>query len=252
MTLLAIIGGSGCQEVHGADVVERMEPVTPFGDPSGALLRCRLGGREFLFLARHGSPHHIPPHRVNYRANLWALQLAGAGRVAAVNAVGGIGDGMHPGRVVVPDQIIDYTHGRAHTYFDEDYPGGLTQVTHVDFTEPYDDAMRDRLLAAARGRGLDPADGGVYGVTQGPRLESAAEIRRLEHDGCDVVGMTGMPEAALACELELSYACLALVVNWGAGIEGGGISMSTVLRHLEEGMEKVQGVLVDLIEEQDQ
>ncbi len=249
MGLLAVIGGSGCQGVRDAGVIGHSEPVTPFGDASGALLHCRLAGREFLFLARHGAPHHIPPHRVNYRANIWALQQAGASAVVAVNAVGGIGDGMHPGRIVVPDQIVDYTHGRAQTFFDEDHPGGLTHVTHVDFTEPYADELRDGLLGAARARDLQPADGAVYGVTQGPRLETAAEIRRMERDGCDIVGMTGMPEAALARELELPYACIALVVNWGAGIEGGGIAISSVMRHLEEGMEKVQEVLQIIIRE---
>lgn len=243
MSRLGVIGGSGLANVAGAEILERCELHTPFGDPSGGLAECRLHGRDFIFLARHGSPHHIPPHLVNYRANLWALQMAGVDRVIAVNAVGGIGDGMHPGRIVVPDQLIDYTWGRRQTFFDDDYPGGLTQVNHVDFTEPYDDRLRDGLVHAARELNLEPADGGVYGVTQGPRLETAAEIWRMERDGCDVVGMTGMPEAVLARELEIPYACIALVVNWGAGIEGGGIAMSSVMRQLEEGMVHVQAVL---------
>ncbi len=247
MSRLAVIGGSGCGGIDGAEILDHKESLTPFGDPSGALQVCRFQGQEVIFLARHGAPHHVPPHLVNYRANLWALQQAGVDRVIAVNAVGGIGDGMHPGRVVVPDQLIDYTYARKHTFFDDDYPGGLTQVKHIDFTEPYDDGLRDALLEAAATCGLQPADGGTYGVTQGPRLETAAEIVRLERDGCDIVGMTGLPEAALARELGIRYACLALVVNWGAGIEGGGIALATVMRHLEEGMVPVQKVLQHVI-----
>jgi 5'-methylthioadenosine phosphorylase len=211
--MYAIIGGSGLTQLANLAVVRREVMRTPYGEPSGALTFGKLGGRDIVFLARHGYGHTIPPHLINYRANLWALKEAKATGVLAVASVGGIRDFFGPGALVVPDQIIDYTHGRPLTFFE----GGETPVTHIDFTWPYATALRARLLAAARHTGDTVHDGGVYGATQGPRLETAAEIARLERDGCDLVGMTGMPEAALARELGLEYACLAVVVNHAAG-----------------------------------
>ncbi|VTM09395.1 5'-methylthioadenosine phosphorylase [Pseudomonas aeruginosa] len=175
-----------------------------------------------LFLARHGHPHRFPPHQVNYRANLWALKQAGAEAVIAVNAVGGIHAAMGTGHLCVPHQLIDYTSGREHTYF----AGDIEQVTHIDFSHPYDEPLRQRLIEALRALGLEHSSHGVYACTQGPRLETVAEIARLERDGNDIVGMTGMPEAALARELDLPYACLALVVNPAAGKSVGIITMA--------------------------
>ena len=211
---LAIIGGSGVDELEGLEVIRDHHVETPFGEPSRAIQEGRLGDTTLLFLQRHGSPSAIPPHRINYRANLWALQSLGVGGVIAINAVGGISAGMQPGRLLIPNQVIDYTWGREHT-FDDGRDGHLM---HVDFTEPYERALRLELLASAEYAGIPHAAVGVHGVTQGPRLETAAEIQRMARDGCDVVGMTGMPEAALARELDLPYASICMVVNPAAGL----------------------------------
>lgn len=236
---VAIIGGTGLTELEGLEIEQTQVVDTPWGEPSAPLVTGRLGDQRVLFLARHGHPHRIPPHQVNYRANLWALRDAGARTVLGVNAVGGIHPTMGPTAVVVPDQLIDYTYGRAHTYFE----GDLASVTHIDFTEPYSARVRQALLQAAADGGVDCVDGGVYGATQGPRLETTAEIRRLERDGCDLVGMTGMPEAGLAAELELDYACLALVVNWAAGKSDHIITMDEIKAAIDEGMGKVMQIL---------
>jgi 5'-methylthioadenosine phosphorylase len=215
--MYAIIGGSGLTRLSTLTVERREVVRTPFGEPSGALTYGRLSGHDVLFLPRHGYGHTIPPHQINYRANLWALREAKVEGVIAITSVGGIRDAFGPGVLVVPDQIIDYTHGRQHTFFEGPESSIGVAVSHIDFTWPYAQTLRERLLAAARTAGEAVHDGGVYGSTQGPRLETAAEIRRMEHDGCDLVGMTGMPEAALARELCLDYACLSVVVNHAAG-----------------------------------
>ena len=210
---LAIIGGTGLYAFPGLQHPERHTPTTPFGAPSGAIVIGTLDGRRVAFLARHGEEHTIAPHRVNYRANVHALHQLGARRVLGVNAVGGIRDDMAPRVLAVPDQIVDYTHGRYASFCDVDG----AKVVHIDFSEPYSATLRQALLAAAQAAGIDAVDGGCYAATQGPRLETRAEIARLRRDGCDLVGMTGMPEAALARELGLDYACVALVANWAAG-----------------------------------
>jgi 5'-deoxy-5'-methylthioadenosine phosphorylase len=236
---LGIIGGSGLTRLDALRV-ERQEIVTtPYGDPSAPLTFGRFDGSQVVFLPRHGGAHTIPPHKVNYRANLWALKHAGVSRVVGMAAVGGITPRMAPGCLTVPDQIIDYTWGREHTLFETD----LTSVTHIDFTDPYCAELRAHLLDAAAGAAVEVDDGGTYGATQGPRLESAAEIRRLERDGCDMVGMTGMPEAALARELGLCYACLALSVNWAAGKGSGPITMAEIEHYLSQGMAQARKVL---------
>lgn len=211
--MLAIIGGSGLTQLASLDVTRRKAVRTPYGEPSGALTFGRLRGEDAVFLARHGYGHTIPPHEVNYRANVWALREEGAALIVSVASVGGIRADLGPGTLVVPHQIIDYTWGRRSTF----YEGGDVPVTHVDFTRPYSDAVRARILAAARACGEAIVDGAVYAATQGPRLESAAEIDRLERDGAEIVGMTGMPEAVLARELDLPYAAITVVVNHAAG-----------------------------------
>jgi 5'-methylthioadenosine phosphorylase len=211
--MLAIIGGSGLTQLAYLEVARREFVRTPYGEPSGTLVFGRIGPQEVVFLARHGHGHTIPPHRVNYRANLWALAKAGATGIISVASVGGIRADLPPGALVVPHQIIDYTWGRDATFYD----GGEAPVVHVDFTEPYDAQLRERLLCAGEALGLKVANSAVYGATQGPRLESAAEIERLARDGADVVGMTGMPEAALARELNTPYAAICAVANWAAG-----------------------------------
>lgn len=211
--MLAIIGGSGLTQLSTLDVSRREIVRTPYGEASGPLTLGRLDECEVIFLARHGYGHTIPPHEVNYRANIWALREAGADRILSVASVGGIRPDLGPGALLVPHQIIDYTWGRKATF----HEGPESPVVHIDFTEPYDAELRAAVLAAAHLAGEAVVDGGVYAAMQGPRLETAAEINRLERDGADVVGMTGMPEAALARELGLAYAAINVVVNYAAG-----------------------------------
>lgn len=241
--VIAVIGGTGLCDWVGAEALASLTPQTPYGAPSAALRRLRFGGAEFLFLARHGDEHGVPPHRVNYRANLWALRESGARSVLAVNAVGGIGERYGAGAIVLPDQIIDYTYGRDHTFFD----GGDSGVEHIDFTEPYSASLRSALADSARACQLLLVEEGVYGATQGPRLETAAEVRRMARDGCDVIGMTGMPEAALARELGLEYASLCLVVNPAAGLAPGVITMDDIQAVIDSGMEQVKQLLADCV-----
>lgn len=239
--MLAIVGGSGLTQLSTLEVARREVVRTPYGEPSGALTFGTLCGQPVMFLARHGYGHTIPPHQVNYRANIWALKQARASAVVSVASVGGIRADLAPGSLVVPDQIIDYTWGRKSTFFE-----GVDQpVHHIDFTHPYDDALRRRLLTAAQEAGEHVIDGGVYAATQGPRLETAAEINRLERDGAEVVGMTGMPEAALARELELPYAAINVVANYAAGRSSSehGIQFESIELVLHEAMIRVRCIL---------
>lgn len=235
---LAIIGGSGMDTLAGAETLERVTPATPFGEPSDACLKVRLAGRECWFLARHGERHRLAPHLVNYRANLWALESLGAAEVIALSAVGAIRPGVAPGTLALPDQIVDYTWGREHTYFD----GRSAPLAHVELTRPYSERLREALRAAARAADCPCEPDGVLAVTQGPRLETAAEIDRLERDGADYVNMTGMPEAALAAELGLDYACLALIVNRAAG-RGQGSIHADIETHLTAAGERAFTIL---------
>ena len=209
---LAVIGGTGVYRLAALEDEQALHCDTPYGAPSGPLRIGHLGNARVAFLARHGEGHALPPHRVNYRANLHALQQAGVRRVLALNTVGGITAACGPRVLACPDQLIDYTWGRESTFWD-----GEGEALHVDFGHPYSPMFRHKLLAAARVTGVRVVDGGCYGATQGPRLETNAEIARMRRDGCDLVGMTGMPEAGLARELGLDYACLAIVANWAAG-----------------------------------
>lgn len=241
---LAVVGGTGLNRLAGLERVREHRLDTPFGEPSHAVVEGRYAGRTCLFLARHGVPHRIPPHRINYRANIWALRQLEADAILGVNAVGGIGRDMPPGRLVVPDQLVDYTWGREHSFYDgDDASGELAELEHIDFTEPYDAGLRARLLGCADAIGLSCARGGTYGVTQGPRLETAAEIRRLARDGCDLVGMTGLPEAALAAELGLPYASLCIVVNAAAGLGDAPITLESMQAVLEQGSRQVEDLL---------
>ncbi len=244
MGLLAIVGGSGFARLAALSEPQSLMPDTPYGPISAPILRGRLRGRECLFLPRHGEGHRLPPHRINYRANLWALHAQGAHRVVGLAAVGGIAPELGPRAFAVPDQIVDYTYSRDHTYSD----GDSGPVLHVDFTQPYCPELRQSLLDACARAGVPAAGRATYGATQGPRLESAAEIARLERDGCDLVGMTGMPEAALARELGLCYASLAFVVNWAAGKGEGAIAMEEIGVHLEYCTGRVEQVLAALAE----
>jgi 5'-methylthioinosine phosphorylase len=239
MTRMAIIGGTGLTRLPEFSITRRVVVSTPYGNPSSDLIFGRLYGQEVAFLARHGDPHVIPPHKINYRANISALKQMGLASVLGVAAVGGIRADMGPGVIAVPDQVIDYTYGRAHTFFEE----RLDHVTHIDFTAPYSPELRAKLLDAARAAGIPAVNGGTYGCTQGPRLETAAEIVRMERDGCALVGMTGMPEAALAREAGLDYACCAVVANWAAGKSEGEITMADIEANLARGMADLAALL---------
>lgn len=243
--MLAIIGGSGLTQLASLDLTHRKAIRTPYGEPSGALTFGRLKGREVVFLARHGYGHTIPPHEVNYRANIWALREGGASEIVSVASVGGIRADLGPGTLVIPHQIIDYTWGRRATFFE----GGDVPVTHVDFTQPYTESVRQKLLAAARACGEPVLDGAVYAASQGPRLETAAEIDRLERDGAEVVGMTGMPEAALARELDLAYAAIAVVVNHaaGRGESAEGVRLEGIEQMLHQTIARARRVIEELV-----
>ena len=239
--MLAIIGGSGLSHLTNLNVSHREIMRTPFGEPSGPLTVGQLRGQSTIFLARHGYGHTIPPHEVNYRANIWAMKEKGATAVIAVAAVGCIREDLKPGDIVIPDQIIDYTWGRRHTF----HEGENCAVTHIDFTEPYDRDLLQMLLTAAEEAGVSVKAGATYGTTQGPRLETAAEITRMARDGCDVVGMTGMPEAALAKEIGLSYAAINVVANYGAGRVDSehGIAFDAIHAVLDQTMTRVRQLL---------
>ena len=243
---LAVIGGTGLYALAELQDVEALQPVTRYGALSGPVRIGTLAGRRVAFLARHGEGHTVPPHQINYRANLAALQALGARRVLALNTVGGITERFGPRVLACPDQLIDYTWGRISTLSEE--PG--TDVLHVDFGEPYTRSLRVAVLAAASRAGVALVDGGCYGATQGPRLETRAEIARMRRDGCDLVGMTGMPEAGLARELGLDYACLAIVANWAAGAGTDPdevITLQDVLEHVAAASAGLPRLLAELL-----
>ena len=239
--MLAIIGGSGLyslgEEFHLADQCERQ---TPYGETSADVLLGRWHDLDIAFLPRHGSSHRVPPHLVNYRANLWALKQAGVSKIISVNAVGGISADMAPSTIALPQQLIDYSCGREHSFCD----GSDEVVQHVDFSQPYSASLQASLKRAAVQLDLTIVDSGTYGCTNGPRFETAAEILRMRRDGCSIVGMTGMPEAGLARELDIEYACLALVVNWAAGIADSEISMDEIMANLERGIQQLRPLLL--------
>jgi len=242
--MLAIIGGTGLTRLSTLAVRHREVIRTPYGEPSAALVFGDVAGHPAIFLARHGHGHTIPPHRVNYRANLWALRQQGASGILAVASVGAI-RGCAPGDLVLPHQLIDYTWGRANTFFD----GGDQQVVHVDFTHPYSQPLREVCIAAAKSGGIALIEGGVYGAVSGPRLETAAEIDRMERDGATMVGMTGMPEAVLARELGVEYASVCVVVNHAAG-RGDSVaivSMEAIANVLETAMDRVRALLEHVV-----
>lgn len=244
MPQIAIIGGTGLTSLNGLKITHKEVVHTPYGEPSAPLIYGELGGTEVVFLARHGAGHTIPPHKINYRANIQALKQCNVSQIIGVAAVGGIHQFAGPGVVVIPDQIIDYTWGRTNTFFEDQ----LSEVTHIDFSYPYSVGLRQLLIDSARDAGVNFVDHGVYGATQGPRLETAAEITRLERDGCTIVGMTGMPEAALARELEMEYACCSVVANWGAGKDSGAaITMAEIEHNLITGMDQVRKVLEQVV-----
>ena len=244
--MIAIIGGSGLTQLANLQITDRQIVRTPYGEPSGPLTFGVIGTTRVVFLARHGYGHTLAPHEINYRANLWALHARGVTHVVAICTVGGIAPALGSGTIVIPDQIIDYTWGRPSTYFE----GAQQPVTHIDFTYPYSEELRQAALSAAREAGVAVTDGGTYAATQGPRLETKAEIDRLERDGATMVGMTGMPEAALARELGLPYAHVAVVVNpaAGRGSSARSVSVEDIGRVIEETMGNVRLIVARLVE----
>lgn len=241
---LAIIGGTGLYQIAALENVETIELDTIYGKPSAPVRIGFLGDKKVAFMARHGEGHSVAPHKINYRANLRCLKDLGVNKILAVNAVGGITDKFGPRVVAVPDQIIDYTYGRMHSLSEE--PG--TEVLHVDFTEPYCVKLRANILRAAVKIAMPIVDSGCYGATQGPRLETRAEIVRMRRDGCDLVGMTGMPEAGLARELGIDYACLAIVANWAAGCgDGAEITLEEVLANVNIASAALPELLKELL-----
>jgi 5'-deoxy-5'-methylthioadenosine phosphorylase len=244
--LLGVIGGSGLARLANLKGARKVAVQTPYGEPSAPLLCGTIEGRKVVFLTRHGDGHVFAPHEINYRANLWALRAVKVKDVVSIATVGGIRTDLVPGTLAVPDQIIDYTWGRTATFS----PLKGRGVMHIDFTHPYCEILRRRLLAAASMAGETVAAGGTYAATQGPRLETAAEIARLERDGADMVGMTGMPEAALARELGLCYAAVAVVVNHaaGRGASAQAISHANMEAVSRRAMKRVQHLLDRLVE----
>ncbi len=245
--MYGILGGSGLSELANLELSRREIVRTPYGEPSGHLTFGRIAGQEVVFLARHGYGHSIPPHAVNYRANMWALKAQKVEGIVAIASVGGIAADMVPGALAVPHQIIDYTWGRKCTYFEG---GDDAPVTHIDFTHPYSEALRRKILSAVAAAGQTARADGVYAATQGPRLETAAEIDKLERDGADVVGMTGMPEAALARELGVDYAAIAVVANFAAGRadSAGGIHLENIGEVLQNAMDRVRLIIERLVQ----
>jgi 5'-methylthioadenosine phosphorylase len=243
--MIAVIGGSGLTQLANLEITRRQIVRTPYGEPAGPLTFGRVGDREIVFLARHGYGHTLAPHEVNYRANLWAIHAQKVTHVIAIATVGGIAAELGAGTLAVPDQIIDYTWGRPSTYFE----GAEQPVTHIDFTEPYDQPTRALALAAAKAAGVAMLDGGTYGATQGPRLETRAEIDRMDRDGATMVGMTGMPEAALARELKLPYAAIAVVVNpaAGRGESAHAVAMEGIAKVIEDSMAKVRRIVAEVV-----
>ncbi len=245
--MLAIIGGTGLTELENLTITKRLIVRTPYGEPSQPLIFGEIEGREVIFLARHGNGHTIPPHEVNYRANIYALYLQGVKKIAAVATVGGIHADLLPGMIAMPDQIIDYTHGRKTTFYD----GVELPVKHIDFTEPYCVNLRAMWEKAAVTIGEPLVTKGVYAAMQGPRLETAAEINRLERDGATMVGMTGMPEAALARELNISYAAICPIANQAAGRGNSlhNIQYEDVMANLNVTMVRVRNLIAALVKQ---
>ena len=241
--MIGLIGGSGLSQLEGLVLEQQMQRETPFGEPSAPLIIGRYADKTVAFLPRHGEHHTIPPHLINYRANIWALHQLGVEQILAVASVGGITDTYMPGTIALPDQLIDYSWGRESSFTSEDFSADK----HIDFTYPFDETLRQQIQLAANSEEMTVIDGGTYAVTQGPRLETAAEIQRLKNDGADMVGMTAMPEAALARELNIAYASIAVVANQAAGLSSHPLTIEAILDTMEESMGQVRRLLKGVI-----
>lgn len=237
MPVFGVIGGSGIYQIPGLEIKESVKIGTPFGEPSDLYRLGAVSGREVAFLPRHGSLHDIPPHRINYRANIWGFRELGVSRILSITAAGGISKEMSPGSIAFLDQVIDFTSGRQATFYDGH------EVIHVDFTEPFCPELRHFLADAAAGSNVSVARGGTYLCVNGPRLETAAEIRLFRSVGADVVGMTLMPEASLARELEICFAGISVVTNLAAGITGERLTTTEVVEMMKDSTGKIQAIL---------
>jgi 5'-methylthioadenosine phosphorylase len=240
--MLGIISGSGLYELKGLKVKESLDIDTPYGKPSSFIMKCEYEGRVIHFLPRHGRSHSIPPHKVNYRANIWALKELGVQRIISVSAVGGINKDYTPGRIVIGDQIMDFTKNRINTFFDS------SDVVHVDFTYPFCDDMRKIMIETVGRIKMDVVKEGIYIAVEGPRLETASEIEHYRSAGADIVGMTGMPEAVLAREAEICYAGIYVVTNYAAGIKEGKLTTDEVVETMKGSMDKIKELLAHLVE----
>ena len=239
----AIIGGSGLNKFPEINMIDEIFPDTPWGKPSAPIEIGILNKTKIIFLPRHGEDNRIAPHKINYKANIWALHEINVRNIISVSVVGGITKSMSPNNIIIPDQIIDYTYNRDHTFSD----GDPMDVEHIDFSNPYSEILRKKLIDSARVKKLKIHPKGTYGITQGPRLETAAEILRLENDGCNIVGMTGMPEAGLAKEIGIDYACYSLVTNWAAGKSDENITMEMIEKNLEDGLKNIKRLIFEVI-----
>ena len=240
---IAIISGGDFDKITGVSLVDEIFQDTPWGETSSSIKILKIKNIEIFFLSRHGDPQRIPPHKINYRANIWALNKIDVKKIISINTVGGITQLMSPNEIIIPNQIIDYTHGRQSTYHEDN----LTEVKHIDFTNPYTESLRKELINSAKRVKLNIHTKGTYGVTQGPRLETAAEISKLENDGCNIVGMTGLPEASLAREIDIDYASCCLVVNWAAGKSVEPINTKIMKENLARGIKDIMLLLSDFI-----
>lgn len=237
MPVLGVIGGSGIYDVPGLDITDSVKLTTPYGEPSDLYRIGKSDGIEVAFLPRHGSMHHIQPHKINYRANIWGFRELGVSKILSISASGGISAAIAPGSIVVPDQIIDMTSGRDSTFHDEE------EVVHVDFTVPFCPDLRENIFAASEKAGIRLTGKGTYICVNGPRLETAAEIRAFSVMGADMVGMTGMPEAVLARELEICFAAISVITNHAAGISGGKLTATEVAKSMKASAEDIKGLL---------
>ncbi|MDO8828286.1 S-methyl-5'-thioinosine phosphorylase [Methylophaga sp.] len=237
--MIGLIGGSGLTQLDGLVLEQQMQRETPFGEPSAPLMIGKFAGKDVAFLPRHGEHHTIPPHLINYRANIWAMHQLGVDQILAVASVGGITEAYNPGTIALPDQLIDYSWGRESSFASEDFSADK----HIDFTYPFDETLRQQIQLAANIEEMNVIDGGVYAVTQGPRLETAAEIRKFKQDGADMVGMTLMPEAVLARELNIAYASIAIVANHAAGMSSHPVSIEVILETMDATMGQVHRLL---------
>jgi 5'-methylthioadenosine phosphorylase len=239
---IGLIGGSGLYEIEGLEITKEVSISTPYGEPSSVYKIGTIGAKEIVFLPRHGIPHSIPPHKINYRANIWGFKSLGVERIISVSAAGGIKKDLSPGDIILLDQIIDMTYGaRESTFYDKD------RVVHIDFTNPYCPEMRDFIVKSSKNIGLPIKTAGTYICVNGPRLETAKEIQFFSMIGADVVGMTAMPEASLARELEMCITGISVVTNYAAGISEKKLTTTEVVETMKNSLDRIKSLVKEVI-----